>query len=322
MPLCVCMWITAYKITIVIEKKKKIKNLKTKIGSGEKRRHSDKNYFLRELVRHETRTGIRERVSTAAEPARRVRWIRLAREGTSTSGGRRVQGRRRRGGRRVKKKREPKNATNRVTDLGTTEIFRTRTTAPRVMSSLSPHHRPPRRTATATTAAARHGSAFFVFYPLPRPVTWSTPPRTVTLRVTTTAPRRGLYVRPGFLSRKTRAAAALRDYRESVCPCAVVVAVAAAAAATATAEGDFDWPYCGGSGSDGGARGTGRYGTHVLPPRAGRGGLRPTRRLKNAPRPVELRRAERNRAVRGTGHRRTAPAQLCSPVAARARVHS
>lgn len=59
--------------------------------------------------------------------------------------------------------------------------------------------------------------------------------------------------------------------------------------------------------------------THVLPPRAGRGGLRPTRRLKNAPRPVELRRAERNRAGRGTGHRRTAPAQLCSPVAARAR---
>lgn len=103
MPLCVCMWITAYKITIVIEKKKKIKNLKTKIGSGEKRRHSDKNYFLRELVRHETRTGIRERVSTAAEPARRVRWIRLAREGTSTSGGRRVQGRRRRGGEEWKK---------------------------------------------------------------------------------------------------------------------------------------------------------------------------------------------------------------------------
>lgn len=79
---------------------------------------------------------MRERVSTAAEPARSVRAIRLAREVTSTSAGAGCRDDDDVRGRLKKKNPEPKNATNRVTDLGTTEIFRTRTTGPRVMSSL------------------------------------------------------------------------------------------------------------------------------------------------------------------------------------------
>lgn len=83
--------------------------------------------------------------------------------------------------------------------------------------------------------------------------------------------------------------------------------------------GDFDWPYCGGGGGgdgggsvgdDGGGGGARArctplytryyYGTtaarcSILPPRrAPGGGLRPTRRLKNAPRPVELRRGKKS----------------------------
>lgn len=216
---------------------------------------------------------------------------------------------------REKKKRWTKNATNRVTDLGTTEIFRTRTAARRrdLVSGPLPPSPPPQPPPPPPPPLWPPDTVarVCVFFPssntppfdddddydddygddgavgargaLPPRVR---PPVTAALRAAGVfIPQNACGVRLPARAR-ARAVGILID-RTAVAAAAAMVVVVLAMTVVEAAR----------------ARGVLRC-THatttaarcsILPPRrAPGGGLRPTRRLKNAPRPVELRRGKKS----------------------------